>query len=220
MTIPFGYFSEETMQNMKPWNATSNLRLCRSIEVMLACKLTLTYGKYSQMMDLQSLVISEETETYEHAEVMADLLNQMAPWQITSPSDLMHTQDEYVDEAISMYKEYKHYLELFEGDCFVPQVVDRFCKKVYEADDYYTFKAFGNLYYSVYAEILLLYQFGKIDYHIFVEQFQEISLFEGKRKPLDSKKLKLYIRTMRKIVNLYISLLCNDSLQRAGEMVG
>ena len=176
----------------------------------MACKLTLTYGKYSQMMDLRSLVISEETETYEHAEVMADLMNQMAPWQITSPSDLMHTQDEYVDEAISIYNEYKHYLELFEGDCFVPNVVNCFCKKVYEADDYYTFKAFSNLYYSVYAETLLLYQFGKIDYHSFVEQFQEISLFEGKRKPLDGKKLKLYIRTMRKIVDLYITLIRNE----------
>ena len=34
--------------------------------------------------------------------------------------------------------------------------------------------------YSVYAEALLLSQFGKTDYHIFVEMFQEISLSEGR----------------------------------------
>lgn len=207
MTIPCGYFSEETMQHLKPWNAASNLRRRRSIEAMLACKLTLTYGKYCQMMDLRLLATSKEPETYEHAEMMADLMNQMAPWYYISTSDLMHTQDEYVDESISMYEEYKCYLELFNGDGFISSVVERFCEMVYKADDYYTFKAFCNLYYSVYAETLLLYQFSKMDYHCFAEHFQEISLFEGKRKPLDGKKLKLYIKTMRKIVDLYLTLI-------------
>lgn len=61
--------------------------------------------------------------------------------------------------------------------------------------------------YSVYAEALLLFQIGKIDYLTFVEMFQEISLFEGRRKPLKAADLKLYLRTMHKITDLYISLL-------------
>lgn len=205
--VPYGYFSEETMQHLKPRNATSYLRLRRSIEAMLACKLTLTYGKYSQMMDVRLLAMNDEAGSYKHAEVMADFLNQLAPWHFTSPSDLMHTQDEYVDDVISMYKEYKHYLELFEGDSFIPNVVKLFCETVYKADDYYTFKAFSNLYYSVYSEALLLFQFNMMDYYNFVEQFQEINLFEGKRKPLDGIKLKLYLKTMRDIVDLYKSLI-------------
>ena len=62
-------------------------------------------------------------------------------------------------------------------------------------------------YYSVYAETLLLYQFEKMDYQTFVEQFQEISLFERKRKPLKPLEFKLYLRTMHKVVKLYKSLL-------------
>lgn len=61
--------------------------------------------------------------------------------------------------------------------------------------------------YSVYAEALLLFQIGKTDYRTFVEMFQGISLFEGRRKPLKAADFKLYLRTMHKITDLYISLL-------------
>lgn len=84
---------------------------------------------------------------------------------------------------------------------------------MYEADDYYTFKAFCNLYYLVYAETLLLYQMGQIDYPTFANQFQVIELFNGKRKPMTSDDLKLYLRTMHKIVNLYRSLLMEEMNQ-------
>lgn len=174
---------------------------------MLACKLTLVYAQYHQMSDLQSLVASDYEESYEHAELMAAFFNQLLPSRPTSPSELMCSKEEYADEAIDRYKEYKHYLELFSGECFIPEVAEQFCKMVYEADDYYTFKAFSSMNYSVYAEALLLFQIGKIDYLTFVDMFQKISLFEGRRKPLNAADLKLYLKTMHKITDLYISLL-------------
>ena len=205
--IPQGYFSEITMYHLRPPFASTHRWLLRSIKAMLACKLTLVYAQYHQMSDLQSLVASDYEESYEHAELMASFLNQLLPSRPTSPSELMLSKEEYADEAIDKYKEYKHYLGLFSGECFIPEVAEQFCKKVYEADDYYTFKAFGNMNYSVYAEALLLFQIGKTDYLTFVEMFQEISLFEGRRKPLKATDLKLYLRTMHKITDLYISLL-------------
>ena len=209
--IPQGYFSELTTIHLRPRFASSSRWLLRSVEAMLACKLTLVYGRYHMMMDLRSLVVSDYHESYEHAEVMADFMNCLLPFQHTTPSDLMQSRESYADQSIDMYKEYKHYLELFEGEGFLPEVARQFCKTVYDANDYYTFKAFSNLNYGVYAETLLLYQFEKMDYSTFVDQFQEISIFERKRKPLKSSDFKLYLRTMHKVVELYKSLL-NDYL--------
>ena len=205
--IPQGYFSEITMYHLRAPFASTHRWLLRSVKAMLACKLTLVYAQYHQMSDLQSLVASDYEESYEHAELMASFLSQLLPSRPTSPSELMRSKEEYADQAIDRYEEYKHYLELFSGECFIPEVAEQFCKKVYKVDDYYTFKAFSSMNYSVYAEALLLFQFGSTDYLTFVEMFQEISLFEGRRKPLKAADLKLYLRTMNKITDLYISLL-------------
>ena len=213
-TIPHGYFSELTTIHLRPRFASTSRWLLRSVEAMLACKLTLVYGRYHMMMDLRSLAISEEQESYEHAESMASLLNQLLPFHHTTPSDLLKSREAYTDESIDTYKEYNQYLELFEGEGFLSEVAKQFCKTVYDADDYYTFKAFSNLNYGVYAETLLLYQFEKMDYPTFMDQFQEISLFERKRKPLKSSAFKLYLRTMHKVVDLYESLLKDYLTQR------
>ena len=212
--IPQGYFSELTTIHLRPRFASTNRWLFRSVEAMLASKLTLVYGRYHMMMDLRSLAISKEEDSYEHTEIMADFINCLLPFQHTTPSDLLQSRESYADQSIDMYKEYKHYLELFEGVGFLPDVAKKFCKTVYDADDYYTFKAFSNLNYGVYAETLLLYQFEKNDYYTFVDQFQEISLFERKRKPLKSSEFKLYLRTMRKVVELYKTLLNEYLTQR------
>ena len=206
-TIPRGYFSEETMRHLLPLESRSERWQFRALDALLACKLTLVYGRYHMMSDLRYLAISEPHESYAQAEKLADLLNQFVPTCHTSPAYFMRTSAEYVDESIDAYKEYEHYLNIFEGRFFCSSVAQRFCEMVYEADDYYTFKAFSNLNYSFFAEVLLLYQIGSIDYHDFVNQFQEISLMTGKRSPLTSAELKLYIRTMRKIVDLYKSLM-------------
>ena len=208
---PVKYFSEETMRHLRLDSIKKSRNLLRAVESILACKLTLTYGKYHQMRDLHQLATSDEPDSYEHAEVMAAFINQLPIGRHTTPSELYHTQEEYSDETIDAYKEYKHYCELLEDNYFKPPIVDHFCKMVYEADDYYTFKACSNLYYSVYAEALLLYQIGKIDYRTFTEQFQVISLFEGRKKPVCSSELKLFLRTMHKVVDLYIQLLLNPS---------
>ena len=212
--IPQGYFSELTTIHLMPRFASTSRWLLRSVEAMLACKLTLVYGRYHMMMDLRSLVVSDYHESYEHAEVMVSFMNSLLPFQHTTPSDLMQSRESYANQSIDMYKEYKHYLELFKGEGFLPEVAKQFCKTVYVADDYYTFKAFSNLNYGVYAETLLLYQFEKMDYPAFVDQFQEISIFERKRKPLKSSEFKLYLRTMRKVVELYKSLLSEYLLNK------
>ena len=205
--IPLGYFSEETIQHLIPRYSGSSRWLLRSVEATLACKLTLVYGRYHLMMDLRSLAISEHQESYEHAELMTSFLNHLLPSHHTTPSDLIHSKEEYTDESIDVYNEYDQYLELFKGECFFPEVAKQFCKTIYEADDYYTFKAFSNMNYGVHAETLLLYQIGRIDYPIFANQFQEISLFQGKRIPLKSRDIKLYLKTMHRVVDLYKSLL-------------
>jgi len=211
--IPYGYFSEETVRHLRPSYGLGYRHLMRAMDAMLACQLTLTYGRYHFMMDLRQLAMSEERMSYQQAEIMAGILNQMSLKE-TKPTDLLSSQDEEVDKTIQTYEEYCHYLNLFEGGWFVPKVVERFCERVYEADDYYGFKAFCNLYYYVYAEDLLLYQVGEIEYGEFVGIFQEISLYNGKHSPLTGEKLKRYIKTMRKVVGLYKEIFvefCPDS---------
>ncbi len=212
MEKKIAYFTEETMKHLILKNATNRRWLFRSLKAMISCKLTLVYGPYHMMSDLQSLAASGFQETYDHAVVLADFLTQLLPFHPTHPSDLMETTDDYCNQAIEKYKEYKHLLELFTGKNFHPKVVEKFCKKVYKARNYYTFKAFSNLYYHVYAQTLLLYQISGIDYNTFVDQFQEISLFDQKRKPLTLSELKLYIRTMNKVVDLYFNLLCKTKI--------
>ena len=212
MEKKLSYFTEETMKHLILKNSTRDRWLFRSLKVMIACKLTLVYGPYHMMSDLQSLAASGYQDTYEHAEILASFLSQLIPSHPTTPSELMETTDDYSNEAIEKYKEYKRLLELLEGDCFYPKVAEKFCKKVYKARNYYTFKAFANLNYSIYAQALLLYQISKIDYKTFVDQFQEINLFEQKRKPLPLSRLKLYIRTMSKVVDLYFNLLAKTKL--------
>ena len=203
----YSYFSEKTMRHLIFKSATKDRWLLRALKTMIACKLTLVYGPYHQMRDLQSLASSGFQDTYEHAELMADFLTQLLPSHPTTPSELMQTTDDYSNEAIEKYKEYQHFLELLKGDCFYPHIAEQFCKTVYKADDYYTFKAFSNLNYSVFAHTLLLYQLTAIDYSTFVDNFQELSLFEQKRKPLTLSRLKLFIKTMSKVADLYFSLL-------------
>lgn len=209
-TIPQGYFSEGTMRHLLPLKGQTERWLIRALDAILACKLTLLYGRYHLMSDLRYLALSEHRESYAQAETMVDFLNQLVPAHHTSPADLMRTPEEYMDESIDAYEEYAHYLNIFEGRFFCTTVAQRFCEMVYEADDYYTFKAFSNMNYSVFAEALLLYQMGAIDYLSFVNQFQGISLVSGKRSPLTLAELKLYLRTMHKIVNLYKSLLAEE----------
>ena len=92
-------------------------------------------------------------------------------------------------------------------EVFVPAAVDEFCKRVYEDDEHFIFfKPFCNLYFSIYADALLWYQQGKIGYDEFCMQFQELSWMDGSRTPLDGKRLRMYVISMREVVERYKSI--------------
>ena len=197
------YFSETTLGHLRMQQGLSTHHRQRSLDVTLACKLTLTFGKYHLMMLHRQLAMSEERTTYQQAERQAAIMNQMSLFY-SSPSDFLHTQDESTDESIDTYKEYKMLVEEYSDEHFEPTIVEQFCKMVYEDEEHFIFfKPFCNLYFSIYADALLWYQQGKIDYDEFCMQFQELSWMDGHRTPLDGKRLKMYIMSMREVVEAY-----------------
>lgn len=202
-TITRNYFSETTLSHLKPQKGLSGRYQQRVQDVMLACKLTHVYGKYHLAMLHRELAMSEVRMTYQQAERQATMMNQMTLFH-SSPSDFMHTQEESTDESIDTYLEYKRLVEEYRDEQFIPSVVEQFCKMVYEDDDHFIFfKPFCNLYFSVYADALLWYQQGKIDYKTFCMEFQELSWMDGSRTPLNGIALKRYIGAMQEVVEAY-----------------
>ena len=200
------YFSETALSHLKPHQGLPERYKRRVIDVTLACKLTHVYGKYHLAMLHRELAMSEEQTTYHQAERQAAMMNQMTIFH-SSPADFMHTQEESTDESIATYREFKRLVEEYADEHFVPSVVEEFCKRVYADDDHFIFfKPFCNLYYSVYADALLWFQQGKIDYDTFCQKFQELSWMDGKRTPLDGRQLKRYIASMREVVEAYKKL--------------
>lgn len=204
--IPENYFSEITLSHLKPQQGLPERYQRRALDVTLACKLTHVYGKYHLAMLHRQLSMSEERTTYQQAERQAAMMNQMTLFH-SSPSDFLHTQEESTDESIDTYLEYKRMVEEYSDEQFVPSVVEQFCKLVFEDDDHFIFfKPFCNLYFSVYTDALLWYQQGKIDYATFCMEFQELSWMDGSRTPLNGRRLKMYIMSMREVVHFYHSL--------------
>jgi hypothetical protein len=180
--------------------------LQRALDVTLACKLTLVYGKYHLMMLHRQLAMSEERTSFQQAERTADMMKKMTVFH-SSPTDFLHTQEQSTDESIDVYKEYKQLVAEYSDEHFEPAIVDQFCKTVYEDEEHFIFfKPFCNLYFSVYADALLWYQQCKIGYDEFCMQFQELSWMDGHRTPLDGKRLKMYIMSMREVVEKYKSI--------------
>lgn len=203
---PISYLSEATINNLKLYSTQPERHLQRALDVTLACKLTQVYGKYHLMMLHRQLAMSEERTSFQQAERTADMMNKMTVFH-SSPTDFLHTQEQSTDESIDVYKEYKQLVAEYSDEHFEPAIVDQFCKTVYEDDEHFIFfKPFCNLYFSVYADALLWYQQGKIDYDEFCMQFQELSWMDGHRTPLDGKRLKMYIMSMREVVDWYKEL--------------
>ena len=197
------YLTEKTLRTLKIYQGINPKYCQRSLDVTLACKLTLTYGKYHLMMLYRQLAMSEERTSFKQAERTADMMNQITIFH-SSPTDFLHTQEQSTDESIDVYKEYKQLVAEYSDEYFEPTIVDQFCKTVYEDEEHFIFfKPFCNLYFSVYADALLWYQQGKIEYDEFCMQFQELSWMDGHRTPLDGKKLKMYIMSMREVVEAY-----------------
>lgn len=200
------YFSETTLFHLKLQQDITLRHLQRALNVTLACKLTLTYGKYHLMMLHRQLAMSEERTSFQQAERKADMMNKMTVFH-SSPMDFLHTQEQSTDESIDVYKEYKQLVAEYSDEHFEPTIVEQFCKTVYEDEEHFIFfKPFCNLYFSIYADALLWYQQGKIDYDEFCMQFQELSWMDGRRTPLDGKRLKMYIMSMREVVDWYKEL--------------
>ena len=208
MESPNNYFSKETLSHLRPQQGLSERYQRRAFDVTLACKLTHVYGKYHLVMIYRELVMSEDRTTYQQAERQTEMINQITVFQ-SSPLDFLHTQEQSTDESIETYKEFKRLMEEYSDEQFVPSIVEQFCKRVYEDDDNFIFfKPFCNLYFSVYADALLWYQQGKIDYETFCMEFLELSWMDGRRTPLDGKRLKMYIMSMREVVEAYKKLSC------------
>jgi len=200
------YFTEHTISHLRQKMAVSEYHKHRALDVTLACKLTLVYGKYHLMMLHRQLAMSEEQTFFQQAERTADMMNKMTVFH-SSPTDFLHTQEQNTNESIDVYKEYKQLVAEFSDEHFEPAIVDQFCKTVYKDEEHFIFfKPFCNLYFSVYADALLWYQQGKIDYNEFCMQFQELSWMDGHRTPLDGKRLKMYIMSMREVVDWYKEL--------------
>ena len=202
------YFSENTLSHLLSQQGLSERYQQRVLDVTLARKLTNVYGKFHLAMLHRQLAMSEEWTTYQQAERQAAMMNQITIFH-SSPSDFLHTQEESTDESIDTYKKFKQLLEEYSDEQFVPSIVKQFCKMVYEDEEHFIFfKPFCNLYFSVYADALLWYQQGKIDYETFCMEFQELSWMDGRRTPLDGKRLKMYIMSMREVVEAYKKLSC------------
>lgn len=197
------YFSKETLSHLRLQPGLSARHQQRSLDITFACKLTLVYGKYHLMMDYRQLAMSNHQMTYQEAERQAEMMNQITIVH-HSATDFLDTPEDRVNDSIDTYREYKRLLDEYSDEVFVPAVVEEFCKRVYEDDEHFIFfKPFCNLYFSVYADALLWYQQGKIDYSEFCMQFQELSWMDGHRTPLDGKRLKMYIMSMREVVEAY-----------------
>lgn len=197
------YFSKDTLHNIRLQQDLSARHRQRSHDVTLACKLTLAYGKYHLMIDYRQLAMSKHKMTYQEAERQAEMMNQITIVH-HSAADFLDTADDWVNDSIDTYRENKRLLEEYSDEVFVPAVVEEFCKRVYEDDEHFIFfKPFCNLYFSVYADALLWYQQRKIGYDEFCMQFQELSWMDGSRTPLDGKRLKMYIMSMREVVEAY-----------------
>ena len=102
--IPENYFSEETLSHIKLQQGFPERHQRRAQDVTLACKLTHVYGKYHLAMLHRELAMSEKQTTYQQAERQAAMMNQMTLFH-SSPSDLLHTQEESSDESIDTYLE-------------------------------------------------------------------------------------------------------------------
>lgn len=78
------YFSEKTLSHLKPQQGLSERYQRRAIDVMLAAKLTLTYGKYHLAMLHRQLAMSEEQTTYQQADNSEGTSPPCARWWIST----------------------------------------------------------------------------------------------------------------------------------------
>lgn len=94
------YFTKEKLNHVRLQHSMFIRYQHRALDVTLACKLTLAYGKYHLSMLHRELAMSEEQTTYQQAERTANMMNQITVFH-SSPSDFMLTQEKSTDESIA-----------------------------------------------------------------------------------------------------------------------
>ena len=72
--ISDNYFIEATISHLRLQGRFPERYQLRALDVTLACKLTLTYGKYHLMMLHRQLAMSEERTSFQQAEKTADMM--------------------------------------------------------------------------------------------------------------------------------------------------
>ena len=70
--MPQTYISEATLSHLRPQQGLSELYQHHAIDVTLAAKLTLTYGKYHLAMLHRQIAMSEEQTTYQQSRIDYD----------------------------------------------------------------------------------------------------------------------------------------------------
>jgi len=126
--ISDNYFIEATISHLRLQRRFPERYQLRALDVTLACKLTLTYGKYHLMMLHRLLVMSEEQTSFQQAERTADIFNKMTIFH-SSPTDFLHTQEQSADESLDVYKEYKQLVAEYSDELFAPTIVELFCRR-------------------------------------------------------------------------------------------
>lgn len=96
------YFTKETLKHLRIQQGVPARHRQRSLDITLACKLTLTYGKYHLMMDYRRLAMSKHQITYQEAERQAEMMNQITIVH-HSAADFLDTPDDRVNESIDTY---------------------------------------------------------------------------------------------------------------------
>ena len=122
------YFSETTLRHLNPQQGLPERYQRRALDVTLGCKLTHAYGKYHLAMLHRELFMSEEKTSYQQAERMAAMMNQLTIIH-SSPSDFLHIKEESVDECINAWKEFKQVVDEYSDEMFVPSIVEEFLQE-------------------------------------------------------------------------------------------
>ena len=84
MVYYMNYFSEEALSHLKLQHGLSLRYQSRAIDVSLAAKLTLTYGKYHLAVLHRQLAMSEEQTTYQQADNSVGMSPRCARWWIST----------------------------------------------------------------------------------------------------------------------------------------
>lgn len=138
---------------------------------------------------LAKIVAKNKPLIYEQAEKMASFFNELVVTKQCNPYDLLHTENDSSNEAIEKYLKLKHCLQDIKTNYGVlyrnklNKAVKLFYRKkifCYEMDSYFIWLVNG---YFLYVNNLISLEQFKENYYF------EVSLFTGKNKPLNLKKV-------------------------------